>query len=605
MTTVPKNGLDFLRWLIFEPLLLQRFEERLSKEQQLWWFLWAYSWVALFSCLLWMAWLLTIVLLYAPSLQSSSDLLSHFLLLLQEAFFRLVVGLDLGIIVVGLSVGLFFGLDFGLVLGLIFGLAGGLIFGLVGRGAGLGLGGGIIFSLVLGLGSRLSVGLGSVAAFSVGYFRLIFYPFHLFTSVLNVSFDHNPYRKDGVIWLPLWLADRELLQLAEQQPELALEFAEFLLEYRPLQVKLAARLVHAAAAGTWLQQAFALDADVFVSPVISEEQRKFQPSAAWGTQLEQLRTQLITSQTHTQIGLKKDAFEQFFKLLKEFRSLTLRESRKWNYLYLEAIDKWIESATEELAKLTQKAELLKPIASNFYRAGEALRPETDKPVFVGRDDLKDTLSFEILTARSMPMFLIEGQQRVGKTSLLNFLPDLLGLRFKIVYLDLQGLAERSLSGWLQSLRKAIEKYMPGTSESAGLIAHDNWLQAWEEFKTYLEQISNGKEYKLILAFDEYEILHDDIFQQDPTQARQLLGAMRSFSQHQNQVVFLWVGAHFFSELQNPNWNEFFVQVKHLRVDYLKREDTLKLVQCPTPDFNLIYPDDRRIASLTSRKAIQR
>lgn len=27
-------------------------------------------------------------------------------------------------------------------------------------------------------------------------------------------------------------------------------------------------------------------------------------------------------------------------------------------------------------------------------------------------------------------------------------------------------------------------------------------------------VEDGKDYKLILAFDEYEILHDDIFQQD-------------------------------------------------------------------------------------------
>ena len=129
---------------------------------------------------------------------------------------------------------------------------------------------------------------------------------------------------------------------------------------------------------------------------------------------------------------------------------------------------------------------------------------------------------------------------------------------------------------------------------------DDWLRAWSDFRAYLEQVSAGKDYKLILACDEYEILHEDIFAKDPDRARQLLGAMRSFSQHQNQVVFLFVGAKFFSELQNPNWNEYFVQVKHLHVDYLRREDTLKLVQRPTPDFNLIYPDDvaNRIFDLT-------
>jgi hypothetical protein len=43
-----------------------------------------------------------------------------------------------------------------------------------------------------------------------------------------------------------------------------------------------------------------------------------------------------------------------------------------------------------------------------------------------------------------------------------------------------------------------------------------------------------------------------------------------------------------------------VQVKHLQVDYLKRPDTLQLIQRPVPDFNLIYPTDvaNRIFDLT-------
>jgi hypothetical protein len=41
-------------------------------------------------------------------------------------------------------------------------------------------------------------------------------------------------------------------------------------------------------------------------------------------------------------------------------------------------------------------------------------------------------------------------------------------------------------------------------------------------------------------------------------------------------------------------------MKYLHVDYLKPEDTLKLIQHPVPEFNLIYPDDvaQRIFALT-------
>jgi AAA+ ATPase superfamily predicted ATPase len=39
----------------------------------------------------------------------------------------------------------------------------------------------------------------------------------------------------------------------------------------------------------------------------------------------------------------------------------------------------------------------------------------------------------------MPMFLIYGQRRVGKTSLFKFLPEILGSQFKVVYMDLQAI----------------------------------------------------------------------------------------------------------------------------------------------------------------------
>jgi hypothetical protein len=61
--------------------------------------------------------------------------------------------------------------------------------------------------------------------------------------------------------------------------------------------------------------------------------------------------------------------------------------------------------------------------------------------------------------------------------------------------------------------------------------------------------------------------------------------MRGFSQHQNKIVFLFVGASLFSELKEPNWSNYFVQAVLLKVDYLKKDETLKLINV----VNLEYP----------------
>jgi hypothetical protein len=52
------------------------------------------------------------------------------------------------------------------------------------------------------------------------------------------------------------------------------------------------------------------------------------------------------------------------------------------------------------------------------------------------------------------------------------------------------------------------------------------------------------------------------------------------------VVFLFVGAALFSELEQPNWSRYFVQAQRFRVDYLKHHDAIRLITEPV---NLNYP----------------
>ena len=88
---------------------------------------------------------------------------------------------------------------------------------------------------------------------------------------------------------------------------------------------------------------------------------------------------------------------------------------------------------------------------------KSLRPDANDKVFLGRDDLKDELARRIYSAQQMPLFLIQGQRRVGKTSLLNFLEPLLGSGFKVVYQDLQNGSASSIQTWLADLQARINR----------------------------------------------------------------------------------------------------------------------------------------------------
>ena len=65
------------------------------------------------------------------------------------------------------------------------------------------------------------------------------------------------------------------------------------------------------------------------------------------------------------------------------------------------------------------------VDGHLFSPGSPLRPGQDADLFLGREDLRSELTRGGLTACELPLLLIQGQRRVGKTSLLNLRTTLL------------------------------------------------------------------------------------------------------------------------------------------------------------------------------------
>ena len=557
--TEPKSSVELLKWAFFEPLLVEQYSDRLSRLQAVIALLKVYPLIIFLVGAIYLFISVVIVFLELPLLFPSifKDELST-LFLSQHTFIdRYLLFINEGVLK----------LAFGLALGLALGLASGLASG-----------------LALGLASGLALGL----AFYIGYFRLFLYPFY---NLFKLSFTSSPYHLDAVIWLPLWRAKQRFCDLALETPSLAQQFVYFLRGYRPLQTKLADSISHAANAGFWLQAPLAIE-NTLDAPWI--ENKKLQPSDKWLKQLAATKQQLIGYHHQSQINLKKDQFLIFLKALENLKDQTLVENRGWRDYYLQAIEKWQQAGKDELTQLELQIKTLEPITANVYIAGDPLMPNAHQAVFFGRQDLQEKFARKVLSAQQMPMFLIQGQRRTGKTSLLNFLSPLLGSGFQVVYQDLQDGRVNSINAWMNDLHQRISQQLDIPFQAWD--KHEDWQASWQLMQDWLSDVTKEQPYKLILAFDEYEKLHD-LLQKDPEQAGHLLGAMRSFSQHQNQVVFLFVGSALFSELKAPNWNEYFVQAQRFRVDYLTQVDSIRLITEPV---KLVYPAEvsQRMFDLT-------
>jgi hypothetical protein len=561
-------------------------------------------------------------------------------MLVEDLAKGLALGLVLGIILVaqeGLSKGLILGGAISLALGLCMGLPLELAFGLgFGLGIGLAAGGnnksdlglesawGWIFGLIASLIAGLVVGLvlasisGIVGIITFGLNKGLdialltvymatalisgilyiqeFRPFYIFKLFKKFNLTNNPFVYDQKIRINLPWVINDLNLHAKREPKLALHFVNFLLSYRPLQQSLAAKIEHTATAALWRSElrlySHIFESRHYLEEALPEKWQKFSPSSAWREKIRELRETLRSMEATTAIVAQQSLLQSCSKLIEEFEAINLRESFQGREEYFAVIEHWKQVLGNQLQEVAEKVAASQAITYNPYSKGNALTPTlvASSPLFLDRTDIKEELSLKIQTSAIMPTFLILGQRRVGKTSLLNFLPRLLDPNlYDVVVVDAQGLSgESSLLEWLKFWRKRIESQLrlPSTEPAS----KNNPLQAWDQFATFLDDLAQKRQRRLILAMDEYDEergLHYAI-RQDPELGAAFLGRMRAFAQQQKLVVFLFVGASYFSDLPEPKWSKYFVQTHIVRVDYLSEAASMQLIEQPVPNFALRY-----------------
>ncbi len=644
--TAPRSDWETFKWMFFEPSLLQKYSREITRKEAAVRFLKVYFFfITPLILLCWLLFVTGLTWVDVPTKHPEffkfdltdwsalSDFISKWIFLAKTLAFGLAVGLALGL-ALGLTFGLAAGLIFGLAAGLAFALALGLSLGLAGLayslifslafGFGLalifglilslvvalafGLGGGLGFSLAFGLAG----GLGFITGFHIAHFRLLFHPFYWLGILGKQNLTSNPYLHDEGIWLPLPWVKLALLKHAKEQPALALQLVNFLLRYRKLQRGLAYEIEHTAVASHW-QRLLRLNVDAiyryapsfFTADNDDSTLEKWRPSVRWQEKISALLEYLLVAESQTAVVLKKQYLKQCAELLSDFEAIHLRETFKGRDAYFPVIEHWQKILDNQIREVNQEVERIHSVTLNPYSKGNALSPDTvnGNNLFLEREDLKSELLLKIQTSATMPTFLILGQRRTGKTSLLNFLSQLLDKsRYAVAVIDAQSMSgELSVSNWLNILRERVI-ILFDVPHPEYLLPLD-WLEAWEMFANSMMELAKKFQRKIILVMDEYDETFGfhNALRQDPERGAQLLARIRAFSQRQNEVVLLFVGATGFRDLLGePSWTKYFVQIHIFRVEYLSRAGSLHLITHPVPDFRLQYADGlpERIWELT-------
>lgn len=221
-------------------------------------------------------------------------------------------------------------------------------------------------------------------------------------------------------------------------------------------------------------------------------------------------------------------------------------------------------------------------------------------LFTGRGDVVQEIERNILRAAQTPTLLLYGQRRMGKTSILNQLPTLLGPGFLPTLVDCQAPAmaespaallrhlSRCLAAALNArlrLTQADEQARAergavalslGALAEAPYSAFEDWLDAFSE--------RLPADVRVLMCLDEFERLQETLA---AGWGGRFLDALRHWLQHRPAFSLMFVGSHTFEQL-GPAWTDRFLSARRLKVSFLADADVRRLLTQPTPNFRLTY-----------------
>jgi len=470
---------------------------------------------------------------------------------------------------------------------------------------------GLVVAIVFGSYDNLNLGLVFFAFFLACFYRLPLYLVSGTSIALNYFrskeepskvfeyLHHSALYWDEKVYLPLLNLDRLLLVAADQNRAKALTEIDFIARKRPQQIWAARKTLQEIVLAEMNERESLRDiatASNWLGQYLPEDSNTLDTN--WRSALSRLNeasreaSRFLNTQS---LQARKQSLDSFELSLRQLRSGTVFSNTQFNQRLVVIAEKWLEVVLRERARLETEVEKAGSIY-NPYIPGGLLdsRPLEQDNLFVGRRDIGLLLEEALAQGSRRPTFLLYGERRMGKTSALKQMPNLLGKRYLPVYLDLQNVSVRaSISGFFSALSQAISTVLSQNGYNVSRLATTklaeaeakNELAIYAVFDSWLKNIEQTLEKAdkvLLITFDEFEKLEEEMTQK-ALNLNLLLDWFRNTIQHRPRLALLYSGVKTFAEM-GSGWSGYFVNVQNVKVSFLKAEDARLLITHPLPNF---------------------
>jgi hypothetical protein len=401
-----------------------------------------------------------------------------------------------------------------------------------------------------------------------------------------------PPFSDEIVWTPVPFLDRLLVRAFEEDTEAGLEALETVRSsFRqgwaarralPEITRIALRqcvtleeIAEVVERITWLPE----DLSPLGQDINELVPRLFRISRSVAVALES------SSRHNRRLGLSAAADD--LKTLNQ--SLTVWGGRGARARWEPVVAAWqrVLAAALERSALTAKAGTL----PNPYMIGRPLHRQ-DAAIFRGREALRDAVATSLLGQERVTLVLY-GPRRMGKTSFLQQLPNLLTGDVLPVFVDLQKPGPtRNASAFFYNLARAVTREARVYRVKVPTVERDTFRNddPFLVFEDWLEvTLRRLQGWRLLLTLDEFEKLGEAVASGAVEEA--VLDELRHLIQHQRQLTLLFAGVATLDEL-GPDFSSYFINTRALRMTYLLPDEAESLIRDPNPevDFSLTYDD---------------
>src|SRR5713226_3113218 len=454
-----------------------------------------------------------------------------------------------------------------------------------------------------GLIEELIVGAGFLFFYLISYYRLPLYPVSAYSAIQAYRSSrrqsqqtlyclrHCSLHWDECVFLPLPYLKSMLLLASEESLDGTLEEIDFIVRERPQQHWAAQAAAYELALRDLEQRTVLYDigrAHQQLTMLLPAQVRSLNSSAETVFRYLDDSSQEAASY-YAQIDKRDrhEALERMIRSLQGIRPHMAFKSAELNQHLNTVVSQWIMLAE-------QGKETLQSIAGHLYIENPyapGIPLELGDPLFVGRDDVVQKLG-QALQKRHRPTFLLTGERRMGKSSILKQLPVLLGPRYLPVFYDLQtpGMIA-STAAFFATLAASIEKQLrdrglkvqklernqlDNAQQQDEIKVYDLFEQWFSEVEQTLEQVNRV----LILTFDEFEKL-EEAEERGTINLNLLFNWFRSVIQNRPHLVLLFSGARMVGDM-GRSWAGYFVNVERIKVSFLRETDAYDLIIHPIP-----------------------